>query len=343
MGSAGVAVPDGFAVTSRAYFHFLEHNVLGGKIREALSGLDTDNVDSLQERGARVRALILGGVFPPDLEDAIRKSYTEMGDSVSVAVRSSATAEDLPDASFAGQQETFLNIRGASNVLESTKRCMASLFTNRAISYRVAKGFDHFDIGLSVGIQLMIQSHASGVMFTLDTESGFRDAILLSGSWGLGENVVQGAVNPDEWFIFKPTLNLGYAAILKSTLGSKEMTMTYAESNAAGKSVLNRPTPFNFQIRFCLSSEQVLTLAKWAVISKTITSVRWTLNGQQTNLACSTLCKLVRKLSFHLDLTKQRRFCALFIWIRTKITIQSGPFWPLDHLWAPRLDLESQT
>ena len=274
----GVHVPFGFAVTAYSYFHFLRQNSIEGEIRDALTGLDIDNIAALQSSGARCRDLILKSPFPEDLAKAITDAYAKLeqkyGQHVDVAVRSSATAEDLPDASFAGQQETFLNIRGSA-LLDACKRCLASLFTNRAISYRVTKKFDHMAIGLSIGVQLMVQSQSSGVMFSIDTESGFKDTVLINGCWGLGENVVQGNVNPDEWLVFKPTLAMGFSPILKSRLGTKEFTMVYAEqSNAAGKSVVNKRTPINKREQFCLSEEEVLQLARWGAIIESYYSER---------------------------------------------------------------------
>ena len=212
----GVAIPNGFAVTAFAYRDFLEQTGIKNKIKEILSDLDTKNIKNLQERGHKVRQVILDAEFPEELKEDIKKAYDDMcklyGNNADVAVRSSATAEDLPDASFAGQQETYLNIRGDYQLLDSCKRCFASLFTNRAISYREDKNFDHFSIALSIGIQDMVRSDksCSGVMFSIDTESGFKDAVFITGAYGLGENVVQGAVNPDEYYVHKPTLKRGY-------------------------------------------------------------------------------------------------------------------------------------
>ncbi|RLI52643.1 MAG: phosphoenolpyruvate synthase, partial [Candidatus Thorarchaeota archaeon] len=211
----GVNVPSGFAVTAYAYKYMIEKAGIDQKIREILSDLDTHDVHNLAERGQKIRELIKSTPLPPELEEEIRKRYREMeeryGENVDVAVRSSATAEDLPDASFAGQQETYLNVRGEDEVVKKVRDCFASLFTNRAISYRVDKGFDHFSVYLSVGVQKMVRSDlaCSGVMFSIDTETGFRDAVYITGAYGLGENVVQGAVNPDQFYVFKPTLKKG--------------------------------------------------------------------------------------------------------------------------------------
>ena len=204
----GINVPNGFALTAYAYRYFLENTGVKQKVRRILRDLNTKDLNNLTERGYKVRQAILQAEFPPKLAEAIVEAYKKLSGkkSTDVAVRSSATAEDLPDASFAGQQETYLNIRGDYAVLEACRKCMASLFTNRAISYRADKGFDHFSIALSVGVQKMVRSDqaASGVMFTIDTESGFRDVVLINAAYGLGENVVKGVVNPDEYHIFKP-------------------------------------------------------------------------------------------------------------------------------------------
>jgi len=266
--SHGISVPNGFAITASAYRLLVSEGDLGKRIHAALDGLDVTNTKKLQQRGEYVRELILAADFPAVLKQQIAEQYHELekvhGDSCSVAVRSSATAEDLPDASFAGQQETFLNVRGLSSLLRSCQKCMASLFTNRAIAYRVHKGFDHFSVALSVCIQLMVRSDqaCSGVIFTLDTESGFRDVVLVTGSWGLGENVVQGAVNPDEFLIFKPTLAKGFKPIIHRKIGSKELTMTYHPT----RKVKNHFTEKSKRERFCLSDEEVMQLAKWACI-----------------------------------------------------------------------------
>ncbi len=267
----GVKVPDGFAVTAAAYRYFISENHLDEKIRSILEGLDTHNLKDLQTRGRKVRNLILKANMPENLANAIRAAYEELSqkynqENVDVAVRSSATAEDLPDASFAGQQETYLNIQGAEKVIEAVKRCFASLFTDRAISYRQDKGFDHFNVYLSVAVQKMVRSDAasSGVMFTIDTESGFRDVVYITGAWGLGENVVQGAVNPDEFYVFKPTLKKGFRPILSKKLGSKELRMIYGKS--ASRPVRNVKTPKSLRQQFCISDDEILKLAEWAII-----------------------------------------------------------------------------
>ncbi|WP_022852510.1 phosphoenolpyruvate synthase [Thermodesulfatator atlanticus] len=266
----GVNIPDGFAVTAAAYRYFIKENHLDDKIREALEGLDTHNIKDLQRRGKKVRDMILKAQMPEKLAQAIKEAYHQLEEKyypdVDVAVRSSATAEDLPDASFAGQQETFLNVRGAENVIEYTKKCFASLFTDRAISYRQDKGFDHFNVYLSVAIQKMVRSDAasSGVMFTLDTESGFRDVVYITGAWGLGENVVQGAVNPDEFYVFKTTLKKGFRPILSKKLGTKELMMVYGSSKRCP--VKNKKTPKELRQKYCLTDDEILKLAEWAVI-----------------------------------------------------------------------------
>ncbi len=227
----GVKVPNGFAVTAEGYRYFLRSAGLDRSIPDLIAGLDAGNVENLRLRGRRVRDAILAAPFPADLEDEIVAAYDQLGGdrnhSLDVAVRSSATAEDLPDASFAGQQETYLNVHGREPLLSACKRCFASLFTDRAISYRVDKGFDHFQIALSIGVQRMVRSDlaASGVMFTLDTETGFRDVVLINAAYGLGENVVQGSVNPDEFYVFKPTLARGFRPILERRMGNKEFKL----------------------------------------------------------------------------------------------------------------------
>ena len=238
----GVKVPNGFATTAQAFRDYLQHNDLQDRIRQALEELDVENVDDLSVTGARIRGWIVDGELPPQLAEEISLAYAEMveeyGDEPDVAVRSSATAEDLPDASFAGQQETYLNIRGLDQLLRTCKRVLASLFTNRAIHYRVDKGFDHMSIALSIGVQKMVRSDlaSSGVIFTLDTESGFRDVVMITAAYGLGENVVQGAVNPDEFLVHKPTLEQGYRPIIRRHLGEKAIKMIYTRDpvTAAG-------------------------------------------------------------------------------------------------------------
>ncbi len=266
----GVKVPEGFAVTAEAYRFFIRENKLEDKIKKALEGLNTHDVKDLQKRGKKVRNMILKAKMPKELAEAIREAYGKLeekyGKNVDVAVRSSATAEDLPDASFAGQQETYLNVRGAENVIEHVKKCFASLFTDRAISYREDKGFDHFSVFLSVAVQKMVRSDAAsaGVMFTLDTETGFRDVVYITGAWGLGENVVQGKVNPDEFYVFKPTLKKGFRPILSKKLGTKEHKLVYG--SGPGAPVKDVKTTKKERQSFVLSDDEILKLAEWAII-----------------------------------------------------------------------------
>ncbi|MEN2986131.1 MAG: phosphoenolpyruvate synthase [Thermodesulfovibrionaceae bacterium] len=266
----GINVPDGFAVTAEAYKYFIRYNNLDEPLRKILEGLDKSDVSDLKKRGKKIRELIKQGLMPKDLEEAILKFYQQMeekyGINVDVAVRSSATAEDLPDASFAGQQETYLNIRGSKDVIEAVKKCFASLFTDRAISYRIDKGFDHFSVYLSVAVQKMVRSDqaCSGVIFTLDTETGFRDVVYITGSWGLGEYVVQGIVNPDEFYVFKPTLKEGYKAIISKKLGAKQQKLIYGDK--VSKPTHGVKTTFQERQKFVLSDDEILKLAEWAVL-----------------------------------------------------------------------------
>ena len=287
----GVRVPTGFATTAYAYRYFIEGAGLEQKLRDLFSDLDVEDVNNLRVRGKQARSLILNTPFPQDLQDAIAAAYLKLCErygytaelcdgldpadqekckqdnaAVDVAVRSSATAEDLPDASFAGQQETYLNVSGVQDVLESCHRCFASIFTDRAISYRTVKGFDHFNVALSVGVQKMVRSDlaSSGVMFTIDTETGFKNAALVTAAYGLGENVVQGAVNPDEYFVFKPTLKQGFRPILEKRLGSKEIKMVYDIGGT--KLTKNVSVPESEQKKYALNDEEILQLARWACI-----------------------------------------------------------------------------
>ena len=266
----GVKVPNGFAVTADAYRGFLGEAGLDRPIAAVLQDLDTHDMDNLRSRGRQVRELILAAPLPPALTRAITEAYDRLGDSgrdaVDVAVRSSATAEDLPDASFAGQQETYLNVRGHAALLEACRRCFASLFTDRAISYRVDKGFDHRTVALSIGVQRMVRSDlaAAGVMFTIDTESGFPNVVLINAAYGLGETVVQGTVNPDEYYVFKPTLGQGFPAILQRHLGTKEFKLVYEEGGA--RTVRTVPVPVEERARFALADEEILTLARWGCL-----------------------------------------------------------------------------
>ena len=267
----GVSVPDGFATTADAYREFLAHEGLAARIKQELDTLDVDDVAKLAETGARIRDWILSTPFPPQLQQEIVEGYARMCEGrtdVAVAVRSSATAEDLPEASFAGQQETFLNVRGADNVVKAVHEVFASLFNDRAISYRVHQGFDHSLVALSAGIQYMVRSDlgASGVMFTLDTDSGFRDVVFVTASYGLGETVVQGAVNPDEFYVYKPALRDGHQPILRRTLGAKAIKMIYAPAAQAEKRVLTVDVPEVDRMRFCISDADLIELAKQALI-----------------------------------------------------------------------------
>jgi len=263
----GVNIPDGFALTADAYRHFFKKTGLDEKIKKILSDLDTRNIKNLQVRGKKVREEILKSILPQDLQDAITKAYAELGKKYgknsAVAVRSSATAEDLPGASFAGQQETYLNVHGIEEVLISTKKCIASLFTDRAISYRTDKGFSHFDAALSVGVQRMVRSDlsSSGVAFTIDTETGFDKVILLNGIYGLGEFIVQGKVIPDEFIIFKPTLENGSKnPIIGKNIGKKNIKLIYAKDGTKQEKVLLLD-----QQKFCITNEEAIKLAKWCL------------------------------------------------------------------------------
>jgi len=266
----GVTVPEGFATTADAYREFLAHDGLAGRIRTELAALDVDDVARLAETGARIRGWILATPFPARLQQEIVAGYELMcagGVEASVAVRSSATAEDLPEASFAGQQETLLNVRGREHVVQAVHEVFASLFNDRAISYRVHQGFDHSQVALSAGIQHMVRSDlgASGVMFTLDTDSGFRDVVFITASWGLGETVVQGAVNPDEFYVYKPALRSGHRPILRRTLGGKAIKMTYGAAGQTAKRVVTVDVPETDRARFCLTDHDVLELARQAL------------------------------------------------------------------------------
>ncbi|MFO1043103.1 MAG: phosphoenolpyruvate synthase [Planctomycetaceae bacterium] len=266
----GVQVPNGFAITADAYWHFLSQTGTDKKIRQILDTLNPDDMQSLRECGQSIRQTIIAAELPMDLQAAIADAYDNLsggaGRNLDVAVRSSATAEDLPDASFAGQQETYLNVQGRSPLLETCKRCFASLFTDRAISYRRHKGFDDFRIGLSIGVQRMVRSDLakSGVMFSIDTETGFRNAVLINAAYGLGENVVQGAVNPDEYLVFKPTLASGFRPILQKRLGNKEFKLIY--DVGGGRMTRNVPVPEVDRARFAITDDEILTLSRWACI-----------------------------------------------------------------------------
>lgn len=267
----GVNVPYGFATTAEAYQFYLQHNNLSTEIYRLLNDLDVDNVIELSKTGQEIRSMILHASMPSELENEIELAYKELekkyGKNPDVAVRSSATAEDLPDASFAGQQETYLNISGVENLILTCKRVFASLFTDRAISYRVDKGFIHSDVSLSIGVQKMVRSDkgASGVMFTLDTESGFRDVVFINAAYGLGENVVGGAVNPDEFYVFKPTLKSGHRPIIRRSLGEKAKKMVYSRDNTAGLSTHNVNVVPSERHKFSINDNDVLQLARYAV------------------------------------------------------------------------------
>ncbi|TVQ44386.1 MAG: phosphoenolpyruvate synthase [Gloeocapsa sp. DLM2.Bin57] len=287
----GINVPTGFATTAYAYRYFIKKAGLEKQLRQLFSDLDIEDVNNLRERGKQARSMMLNTPFPKELQAAIATAYfnlcrrygeepkispgltaeekiycQQLSYNTDVAVRSSATAEDLPDASFAGQQETYLNVHGVSNVIESCHKCFASIFTDRAISYRTSKGFDHFEVALSVGVQKMVRSDlaSSGVMFSIDTETGFNNTVFITAAYGLGETVVQGAVNPDEFFVFKPTLNQGYRPILKKRLGGKEIKMIY--DLGGGKQTKNVPVSVSERDKYAINDEEVLQLAKWACI-----------------------------------------------------------------------------
>ena len=266
----GIKVPNGFAVTAEAYRDMLTAAGAWDALKEALDGLDPDDMEDLARRGTKARSIIYGASLPREMEDEIIQAYRQLqqeyGDDLSVAVRSSATAEDLPTASFAGQQETYLNVQGEHHLLDACRRCFASLFTDRAIHYRVDNNFDHFKVALSIGIMKMVRSDlsASGVMFSLDTETGFRDVVFITGAWGLGENVVQGAVEPDEFYVHKPTFEQGHKAVLRRHLGSKKIKMVYA-TGGGRELTRNVPVAEIDSNRFCLSDKDVLTLADYAI------------------------------------------------------------------------------
>ena len=316
LAGSGVRVPDGFATTAEAYRLFLAANGLRSQLEPLLAHVNADDLKALQDAGRAARELMLTAPLPPQWSEAILQAYGALGSDAApaaVAVRSSATAEDLPEASFAGQQETFLHVEGEAALLEACRRCYASLFTDRAISYRQHHGFDHLEVALSIGVQRMVRADlaCSGVMFSIDTETGFTDAVLLTAAYGLGENVVQGAVNPDEWLIFKPTLEQGYAPILSRRLGSKAMRMVYAtaaeqtsgaeaersgraEAGGIGATVVNVPVPVEEQQRHALEDREVLTLARWACIIErhysqrrgrpTPMDIEWAKDGQTGEL-----------------------------------------------------------
>jgi pyruvate,water dikinase len=297
LSSKGVNVPTGFATTAYAYRYFIESAGLERQLRELFADLDVEDVKNLQARGQKARSLIINTPFPQDLQRAIAAAYQSLCDryqgEMDVAVRSSATAEDLPDASFAGQQESFLNIVGVEGVLAACHRCFASLFTDRAISYRQIKGFDHFNVALAIGVQKMVRSDlaSSGVMFSIDTETGFKDAVLITAAYGLGENVVQGTVNPDEYCVFKPTLKAGYHPIIDKKVGSKKLKLVYSDGSQFTK---NLPVPETEQIKFTLNDTEILQLANWACLieehysqvhhSYTPMDIEWAKDGKTNQL-----------------------------------------------------------
>ncbi|MEE4715788.1 phosphoenolpyruvate synthase [Pseudomonas alliivorans] len=293
LAGAGVSVPGGFATTAQAYRDFLELSGLNDQIHAALDALDVDDVNALARTGAQIRQWIMEAEFPEKLNAEIRTAFAALSagnPNLAVAVRSSATAEDLPDASFAGQQETFLNIRGVENVIRAAKEVFASLFNDRAISYRVHQGFDHKLVALSAGVQRMVRSETgtAGVMFTLDTESGFRDVVFITGAYGLGETVVQGAVNPDEFYVHKDTLAAGRPAILRRNLGSKAIKMIYGEEAKAGRSVKVIDVEPADRARFCLTDAEVSELGKQAMIIekhyKCPMDIEWAKDGDDGKL-----------------------------------------------------------
>ncbi|HSC00758.1 MAG TPA: PEP/pyruvate-binding domain-containing protein, partial [Burkholderiaceae bacterium] len=272
LAASGVRVPGGFATTAQAFREFLRHGGLTERINERLAALNVDDVKSLAEAGAEIRGWVTSAALPPALEQAIRVAFDKLasGDPLaSYAVRSSATAEDLPDASFAGQQETFLNVSGLDAVLHRIKEVFASLYNDRAISYRVHKGFAHGDVALSAGVQRMVRSDlgSAGVMFTIDTESGFDQVVFITSSYGLGETVVQGSVNPDEFYVHKPMLRAGKQAVIRRTLGSKLVRMQFApEASACGKLVTTVETSPELRNRYSLSDADVTELARYALV-----------------------------------------------------------------------------
>jgi len=283
----GIKVPNGFAVTADAFRNFLKHNNLDAKIKELLKDKKlTEDVKKLATAGKKIRELILQSSMPQELVADILAAYKELGKNVDVAVRSSATAEDLPQASFAGQQESYLNVSGEKGLLLAMQKCYSSLFTDRAISYRVQQGFKHEEVALSVGVQKMVRSDlaCSGVLFTLDTESGFRDVVLINGSWGLGENIVKGRVNPDQFIVFKKTFEEGYKAIISRSLGSKEMKLVYAGANKT----LQKKVTAKEQHTYILTDAEVLQLAKWGMeIEKHYNrpqDIEWAKDGQTKEL-----------------------------------------------------------
>ncbi|MCK5459531.1 phosphoenolpyruvate synthase, partial [Candidatus Parcubacteria bacterium] len=289
----GINIPNGFAITADAYHYFLEEAGIQDRIKIILRDLNVKDIDNLYYRGHKVRELMLNSDMPKDLEKEIIKAYKKLSKNygaklTDVAVRSSATAEDLADASFAGQQETFLNISGEQNLLASCKECFASLFTNRAIVYRQTKKFDHFKVGLSIGVQKMVRSDlsSSGVMFSIDTETGFKDAVLINSIYGLGENIVQGKVTPDEFYVFKPTLKKKFPAILSKSMGDKNIKMVY--TNNPNSPVKDIKVSESDKKKFSVTDLEILHLARWAVQIekhyKKPMDIEWAKDGQTNRL-----------------------------------------------------------
>ena len=280
----GVNIPDGFVITVDGYYEFVKFNNLEERIKEIINAIDYENIESLRRGGLQVRQLIANGRFPKEVSEEIIESYKRISkiydqEFTDVAVRSSATAEDLPDASFAGQQETYLNVRGPGTLIDCVRNCFASLFTDRAISYRQSFGYDHFELALSVCIQKMVRSDlgASGVAFSIDTESGFKDAVVINASFGLGEMIVQGAVSPDEYIVFKPLVKQGFSSIIEKKMGNKDKMMIYGEGGDERVKII--PTENAFRRRFCLKDETIIKLAKWvAIIEDYYTKIKdkWT-------------------------------------------------------------------
>lgn len=312
----GVAVPHGFAITAYAYRYLLETAGIAKTIEEALSGLDTHDLKNLQARGEKARNIIRHAEFPDDLRQAIIDAYKKMeeeyGENAAVAVRSSATAEDLPDASFAGQQETYLNISGYDDLIDNCRKCFASLFTNRAISYRHDKGFGQFDVYLSITVQKMVRSDSAsaGVIFSIDTESGFEDAVFLTGAWGLGETVVQGAVNPDEFYVFKPTLKQGKKPIVSKRVGSKELKMIYNDDQSDGEPVKIVKTTEAERLAYVITDDEILQLAKWACIIEDhydkAMDIEWAKDGDGVKVGTGELFIVqARPETVHSQISKQ--------------------------------------
>lgn len=294
LSAKGISVPDGYAITAAAYQYFLKENNLNEALTSTLQKLDTNTFDNLNTIGAECRTFIMNAPIPQALSDAITKAYENLenqyGDNLHVAVRSSATAEDLADASFAGQHESYLNIEGDKHLLEACKKCYASLFTNRAIKYRFDHGFDHMKVYLSIGVQKMVRSDksSSGVCFTNDPDSGFENVVLITGIWGLGENIVQGAVNPDEFYVFKPSLKHNKKSLIGKKLGSKALTMIYNNDPASAEPVINIDTPLPLRETYVLNEDEITRLALWAVVieehyQKTM-DIEWAKDGEDGNI-----------------------------------------------------------